>query len=147
MTAKAETQSIHQEYDFPYPPAKVWRALTDSKLLAQWLMNNDMRPEIGQSFTFRMEPTQWWDGVVHCDVLELEPEKRLSYTWRSGPESSPLDTVVTWTLTPTASGTRLSLEHTGFVPKNKFAFQGADQGWRHMVGERLRKLLESSASH
>jgi uncharacterized protein YndB with AHSA1/START domain len=141
MTAKAETQAIHQQYDLPYPPAKVWRALTDPELLGQWLMSTDMRAEVGRSFTFRSEPTQWWDGIVHCDVLELEREKRLSYTWRSGPESSPLDTVVTWTLTPTPNGTRLSLEHTGFVPSNKFAFQGAVQGWQRMVGERLREVL------
>ena len=141
MTAKAETQAIQQQYDLPYPPAKVWRALTDPKLLGQWLMSTDMRAEVGNSFTFRSEPTQWWDGIVHCEVLELEREKRLSYTWRSGPESSPLDTVVSWTLTPTANGTRLSLEHTGFVPGNKFAFQGAEQGWQRMVGERLREVL------
>jgi uncharacterized protein YndB with AHSA1/START domain len=144
MTAKAETQSIHQQYDLPYPPAKVWRALTDPELLGQWLMSSDMKAAVGNSFTFRMEPSQWWDGVVHCEVLELEREKRLSYTWRSGPESSPLDTVVTWTLTPTGQGTRLSLEHTGFVPKNKFAFQGAEQGWQHNVGERLRQVLAAA---
>jgi uncharacterized protein YndB with AHSA1/START domain len=142
MTAKAETQSISQQYDLPYPAAKVWRALTEPELLARWLMNTDMRAEVGQSFTFTMEPTAWWDGVVHCEVLELEPLKRLSYTWRSGPESSPLDTVVTWTLTPTAKGTRLSLEHSGFVPSNKFAFAGADAGWQRNVGERLKEVLE-----
>jgi len=144
MTAKAETQAIHQQYDLPYPPAKVWRALTDPELLGQWLMSTDMQAAVGNSFTFRMEPSQWWDGIVHCEVLELEREKRLSYTWRSGPESSPLDTVVTWTLTPTGQGTRLTLEHTGFVPKNKFAFQGAEQGWQRNVGERLRQVLAAA---
>jgi len=144
MTAKAETQTIHQQYDLPYPPAKVWRALTDPELLGQWLMSTDMQAAVGNSFTFRMEPSQWWDGIVHCEVLELEREKRLSYTWRSGPESSPLDTVVTWTLTPTGQGTRLTLEHTGFVPKNKFAFQGAEQGWQRNVGERLRQVLAAA---
>jgi len=103
-----------------------------------------MQAAVGNSFTFRMEPSQWWDGIVHCEVLELEREKRLSYTWRSGPESSPLDTVVTWTLTPTGQGTRLTLEHTGFVPKNKFAFQGAEQGWQRNVGERLRQVLAAA---
>jgi uncharacterized protein YndB with AHSA1/START domain len=144
MTAKAETQSIAQEYDLPYPPAKVWRALTEPELLARWLMNNDMQPAVGRSFTFRMEPTKWWDGIVHSEVLEIEPLKRLSYTWRSGPESSPLDTVVTWTLTATASGgTRLRLEHSGFVPGNKFAFDGAAQGWQRMVNERLPEVLRT----
>jgi uncharacterized protein YndB with AHSA1/START domain len=143
MTAKAEAQSISQLYELPYPPAKVWRALTEPQLLGRWLMSTDMQARQGQSFTFRSEPTPWWDGVVHCEVLELEPLKRLSYTWRSGPESSPLDTVVTWTLTPTAEGTRLSLEHSGFVPSNRFAFEGANTGWQRMVGEQLPEVLRT----
>jgi len=142
MTANAQTQSISQDYELPFPPAKVWRALTEPELLARWLMSTDLRAAVGQNFTFTSEPTPWWDGVVHCEVLELEREKRLSYTWRSGPESSPLDTVVTWTLTPTSSGgTRLSLEHSGFVPSNKFAFEGAAKGWQRMVGQQLKDVL------
>jgi uncharacterized protein YndB with AHSA1/START domain len=142
MNDKAETQSISMEYDLPHPPVKVWRALTDPDLLAKWIMANDMQPVVGHSFTFRAEPTPWWDGIVRCEVLELEPHKRLRYSWRSGPEPSPLDTVVTWTLTPTPSGgTRLGLEHSGFLPANAFAFDGASQGWRHMVGERLGEVL------
>jgi uncharacterized protein YndB with AHSA1/START domain len=146
MTAKAETQSISQQYDLPYPPAKVWRALTEPELLSRWLMATDMQPAVGNSFTFESDPTPWWDGIVRCEVLELERPKRLSYTWRSGPESSPLDTVVTWTLTPTPSGgTRLSLEHSGFTPSNKFALDGASTGWQRMVGERLREVLAQAA--
>jgi uncharacterized protein YndB with AHSA1/START domain len=142
MTAKAASQSLALEYDLPHAPAKVWRALTDPGLLAQWLMANDMRPAVGHSFTFTQEPTPWWDGIVHCEVLESEPPRRLSYTWRSGPESSPLDTVVIWTLTPTPSGgTRLALEQSGFQPGNRFAFEGARKGWERMVGERLAQVL------
>ena len=112
------------------------------RLLAEWLVSTDMRAAAGEKFTFRMDPTPWWDGVVRCEVLELERERRLSYTWRSGPESKQLDTVVTWTLTPTASGgTRLALEQSGFVRSNKFAFDGALQGWEKMVNERMRELL------
>jgi uncharacterized protein YndB with AHSA1/START domain len=146
MNAKAETQSISLEYDLPHPPAKVWRALTEPELLAKWIMANDMRPLVGHSFTFKAQPTPWWDGIVHCEVLEIDLHKRLRYSWRSGPESSPLDTVVTWTLTPTPSGgTRLALEHSGFLPANKFAFDGAGKGWRHMVGERLAEVLAGVA--
>ncbi len=142
MNAKAETQSISMEYDLPYPPAKVWRALTEPELLAKWIMVNDMRPLVGHSFTFKAEPTPWWDGIVNCEVLEVDLHKRLRYWWRSGPESSPLDTVVTFTLTPTPSGgTRLALEHSGFLPANAFAFDGASKGWRHMVSERLGEVL------
>jgi uncharacterized protein YndB with AHSA1/START domain len=91
MNAKAETQSISLEYDLPQPPAKVWRALTEPELLAKWIMANDMRPLVGHSFTFKAQPTPWWDGTVHCEVLEIDLHKRFRYSWRGGPESSPLD--------------------------------------------------------
>jgi uncharacterized protein YndB with AHSA1/START domain len=146
MKATTETKSISQTFDLPHPPTKVWRALTEPKLLAEWLMATDMRPVVGNSFTFKAEPTPWWDGIVNCQVLAIDPQKRLSYTWRSGPESSPLDTVVTWTLTPTQSGgTRLELEHTGFTDSNAFAFDGAKQGWQRMVGKSLLKVLARAA--
>lgn len=146
MTANAETKSISLEYDLPHSPENVWRALTDPKLLASWLMPTDLRPVVGNNFTFRSDPTPWWDGIVHCEVLEIEQHKRLTYTWRSGPESSPLDTVVTWTLTPTPSGgTRLALEHSGFQPFNRSTFDGANKGWQRMVGERLREVLAHAA--
>ena len=142
MNTQTETQSISMEYDLPHPPAKVWRTLTEPELLAKWVMANDMQPIVGHSFTFKSEPTPWWNGIVHCEVLEVDPHKRLRYTWGSGPESSPLDTVVTWTLTPTPSGgTRLALEHAGFVPTNAFAFDGARKGWQRNIGERLTDVL------
>src|ERR1700736_1378487 len=84
MKADTETRSISQEYDLPYSPAKVWRSLTEPKLLAGWLMSNDIRPVVGKNFTFTAEPTPWWDGIVHCEVLEVDPGKRISYTWRTG---------------------------------------------------------------
>jgi len=148
MNAKAqpETQSISLEYDLPYPPAKVWRALTDPELLAGWLMESDMKPLVGQNFTFRAKPTPWWDGIVRCEVLESDPQRRLRYSWRSGSAPSGLDTVVTWTLTPTPSGgTRLALEHSGFRPADGQAFDGASQGWRRMIDERLREVLATAS--
>ena len=146
MTASGTTQSIVFEYDLPHAPAKVWRALTESDLLARWLMSNDMKPTVGNSFTFRADPTPWWDGIVQCEIREVDPPRRLTYTWGSGPESSPLDTVVTWTLTPTPSGgTRLGLEHSGFQPDNKYAFEGARAGWDRMVGTGLRAVLAEMA--
>jgi uncharacterized protein YndB with AHSA1/START domain len=142
MNTKAEAQSISMEYDLPHPPAKVWRALTEPELLAAWLMNNDMRPLVGQSFTFKDKPMPWWDGIVHCDVLEIDPHKRLRYSWRAG----ALDTVVTWTLTPTPSGgTRLALEHSGFRPADASAFDGAGKGWQRMVGGGLIEVLARAA--
>lgn len=141
MTTNAETNAISLQYDLPHPPEKVWRALTDPTLLAEWLMPSDLKPVVGHTFTFRSDPTPWWDGIVHCEVLEVDAKKRITYTWRSGAGASGLDTVVTWTLTPTASGTHLALEHSGFLPSNAFAFDGASTGWQRMAGERLREVL------
>jgi uncharacterized protein YndB with AHSA1/START domain len=137
MKTKTETRSIAMEFDLPHPPAKVWRALTDPELVASWLMANDMRATVGQSFTFKAQPTPWWDGIVRCKVLESDPHKRLRYTW----ESSGVDTVVTWTLTPTPSGgTKLSLEQSGFQPDAAQAFEGARQGWQKMLAK-LQEVL------
>jgi uncharacterized protein YndB with AHSA1/START domain len=97
-----------------------------------------MTPLVGNSLTFKALPTPWWDGIVHCEVLKIDLHKRLRYTWRA----APLDTVVTWTLTPTPSGgTRLALEHSGFLPANASAFDGASKGWQRMVGEGLTEVL------
>jgi uncharacterized protein YndB with AHSA1/START domain len=143
---KTATQTIAAEYDLPHPPEKVWRALTEPALIARWLMVNDLRPVVGHRFTFKAQPMPGWDGIVQCEVLEVDPPRRLSYSWRGGSDQiSRLDTVVTWTLTPTAAGTRLSLEHAGFVPANAFAFEALGKGWRGKVQESLRAVLAELA--
>jgi len=145
------TTSITVEYDLPHAPKKVWRALTEPDLLAKWLMDNDFSAQLGHRFEFKKPSTQW-DGVVKCEVLALEPEKKLSYTWRgntSKPEGDPmrLDTIVTWTLSPTPSGgTLLRLEHSGFSPQNSMALDGLGKGWRGLVGQRLQDLLAQLSS-
>jgi uncharacterized protein YndB with AHSA1/START domain len=136
-------KKIHLSWELPHPPAKVWRALTEPGLVAQWLMANDMPAETGKAFTFRTEPMPFWDGIVHSEILELEPQKRLRYTWKGGPAATMLDTVVTWSLIPVAGGTRLELEHSGFRPEAAQAFAGAGYGWKKNVGERMAKVLES----
>jgi uncharacterized protein YndB with AHSA1/START domain len=144
-TANENTETIVQQYELAHAPSKVWRALTEPSLLGQWLMQTDMQAAKGSSFTFRMEPSQWWDGIVHCEMLEIDPPNRLSYTWRSGPAASPLDTIVTWTLEPTDNGTRLTLVHSGFLPANKFAYTGAAQGWQEKVGVKMNSVLAGIA--
>jgi uncharacterized protein YndB with AHSA1/START domain len=136
MTTQAETRTISLEYDLPHPPEKVWRALTDPALVKAWLMSTDLVPEVGRAFTFKAEPTPWWDGIVSCEVREVQLHRRLVYTWRA----LPLDTVVTWTLDETPSGgTKLRLEHSGFEPGH--AFDGARAGWQRMLGDALPQVL------
>jgi uncharacterized protein YndB with AHSA1/START domain len=140
MNDKANTRSITMEFDLPHAPVKVWRALTEPELLAKWLMPTDMRLAVGQSFTFKMPPTQGWDGVVNCEIEEIELHKRLRYSWGS----LGLDTVITWTLAPTSKGgTLLRLEQSGF-PTDKGQlpyFEGAKMGWQNMAGQRLPQVL------
>ena len=144
--AARNKQSILVEYDLPDAPKKVWRALTEPKLLEAWLMPNDILPVVGHRFNFRAQPVPGWDGIVYCEVLEVVPEQRLVYTWRGGSQKlegygHELDTIVTWMLTPTADGgTRLHLEHSGFDP-DSFAFQTMGQGWRGKVAERITQAL------
>jgi uncharacterized protein YndB with AHSA1/START domain len=144
-----ERQSIVVEYDLPASPQKVWRALTDPKLLEAWLMPNDIRAEVGHRFNLRAQPVAGWDGVVHCEILEVIPGRRLVYAWRGGSDTvqgygQPLDTVVTWELTPAANGgTLLRLEHSGFDP-DSFAFKMMGQGWRGKVAERITQVLSTA---
>ena len=103
-------RDLRFEFVYPHPPEKVWRALTDSKAIAQWLMENTFEPRLGQKFQFRTKPAPGFDGIVNCEVTELDPPRRLAYTWKGW----PIDTLVTFTLEAVAEGTRLRLEHTGF---------------------------------
>ncbi|XYH95897.1 SRPBCC family protein [Sorangium sp. So ce1128] len=137
-TDRSQTDALTFEFDLPHKPEKVWRALTDPALLAEWLLPTiGFQLEPGAAFTFKTDPYPGWDGTVSCKLLEIEAQRKLKYTW-----TVPfLDTVVTFTLTPTASGTKLSLEQSGFKPDQKQNFGGARYGWK-MMGEKLISLLE-----
>ena len=137
-TAPSQTESISFEFDLHHSPEKVWRALTDPVLLAEWLLPVvDLELERRAAFTFKTQPYPGWDGTVNCRMLEIETQRKLSYTWVVG---DMLDTVVAFTLTPTASGTRLSLVQSGFKPDQKQNFGGARYGWK-MMGGKLVDLL------
>ncbi len=146
-----QLQSIVVEREFRHPPEKVWRALTESELIASWLMPNDFRPEVGHRFTFRTRPAPGFDGIVHCEVLIVEPNRRLSYSWCGGsPErrgyGAELDTVVTWTLEPIpGGGTRLRLDHDGFTVDKESTFNILKQGWATGVIPSLGRVLDGMA--
>lgn len=137
-TAPSQTESISFEFDLPHPPEKVWRALTDPALLAEWLLPVlDLELAPGAPFRFKTQPYPGWDGTVNCRFVEIEAHRKLSYTWGV---AGMLDTVVTFTLTPTSPGTRLSLVQSGFKPDQKQNFGGARYGWK-MMGAKLVELL------
>lgn len=137
MTAIDRTESLSLEFDLLHGPEKVWRALTDPVLLAEWLLPVvGLELEPGAAFTFTTQPKPGWDGTVNCRMLEIDAHRKLSYSWGA----IGLDTVVTFTLTPTATGTRLCIVQSGFAPDHKREFGGARYGWT-MMGGRLIDLL------
>ena len=132
--AVAPTKSIVVERTMPHPPEKIWRALTSAPLIAEWLMKNDFEPRLGHRFTFRATPVPGWSGVTNCEVIEVDPPRRLAYRWGDGTESeSGLKTVVTWTLTPTAGGTHVRMEQSGFRPQDEGGYQGMSGGWPRIL--------------
>ncbi len=137
-SAAAETLSVVVEREFPYPPEKLWRALTQPHLIAEWLMKNDIAPVVGHRFNLRGD----WGGVLDCEVLTIEPSRKLSYTWdfANDDPAFALKSVVTFTLTRTAAGTHLRMEQVGFRPQQKQAYGGAKHGWQQFLGN-LEKVL------
>jgi uncharacterized protein YndB with AHSA1/START domain len=118
--ATAATRSVIIERDLPHPPERIWRALTQDHLIEEWLMKNDFKPVVGHRFNLRAD----W-GAVAGQVTAVEPNKTLSYTWGA----FGLESVVTWTLTPTSTGTHLRMEQSGFRPDQQQAYHGAKAGW------------------
>jgi uncharacterized protein YndB with AHSA1/START domain len=136
----SDTRSVIVEKEFPHPPEKVWRALTEGPLIKEWLMDNDFEPVVGHRFKFRATPVPNWDGVINSEVLIVEPNRELSYSWGT----MGMGSVVTFTLTPTAAGTHLRMEQSGFGPGQEANYKGATYGWRKFIGslERVVAALE-----
>lgn len=138
-TQANETKTVTVEREFSHPPEKLWRALTQPHLMEEWLMKNDFKPQVGHTFQLKGE----WGGVLDCEVLDMEPNQSLSYTWNFSNEDPAysLESVVTFTLTPTKNGTRLRMEQSGFRPDQKQAFGGAHAGWKQFL-ENLEQVLD-----
>lgn len=136
-----QTRTAVVERDFAHPPAKLWRALTQPHLIAEWLMNNDFSPAVGHRFQLKGD----WGGVLDCEVLTIEPERSLSYTWDFANDDPlyALKSVVTFTLTPTDTGTHLRVEQAGFAPEQKQASGGAHAGWKNFLAK-LDDLLATN---
>jgi uncharacterized protein YndB with AHSA1/START domain len=134
MNEPATTRSLVIEREMPHPAAKIWRALTQGTLIEEWLMKNDFQPVVGHQFDFRSTPVPGWDGVINSEVLAIEPNSRLSYSWATMGTMS----VVTWTLTPTKVGTHVRMEQTGFRSEQDAAYKGATYGWTKFIGNMER---------
>ena len=134
MTEPAASRSLVIEREMPHPPEKIWRALTQGALIEEWLMKNDFQPVVGHRFTFRSTPVPNWNGVIEGEVLVIEPNSKLSYSWGTMGTMS----VVTWTLTPTKSGTHVRMEQTGFRSEQDAAYKGATYGWTKFIGNMER---------
>ncbi len=139
--AATETRTVVVEREIPFPPERLWRALTQPHLIEAWLMKNDFKPVVGHSFKLSGD----WGGVLDCEVLAIEPEISLSYTWDYAHDDPAygLKSVVTFTLTPTDAGTFLRVEQAGFRPDQKQALGGANVGWRQFLGK-LEQVLEGA---
>lgn len=143
MTA---SHSVVIEKQLAHPAEKVWRALTEGQLLSQWLMPNDFKAEVGHRFSFRVPAVGNWSGVTDCEVLEVDPPRRLAYSWGSAgyDASTALQSVVTWTLTPSGGGVLLRMEQSGFPSPEGPNYKGAIYGWNRFVSQ-LETLLASGA--
>jgi uncharacterized protein YndB with AHSA1/START domain len=144
----ADCHEIVVDEVFPHAPEVVWKTLTTAELMGRWLRMTPtgFAPEAGRRFTYQTTPAGEWDGVIHCEVLEVAPGERLVYAWDGGHEANVgygarLETIVTWTLTKVANGTRLRLVHSGFVlPRNSTAFENMSKGWMD-VARRIEAVV------
>lgn len=139
MNGAVETRTVVVEREIAHAPEKLWRALTQPHLIEEWLMKNDFSPVVGHRFNISAD----WGGVLDCEVLAVEPNRTLSYTWNLAHQDPAfnLQSVVTFTLTPTAKGTHLRMEQSGFRPEQRRAYGGARAGWPQLL-EKLEQLLE-----
>lgn len=145
------SNTIRREIVVSQPREQVWRAITDSVTLAEWMFPNDFEPRIGHHFTFQVpgNPKRNFDGLtVHCEVTECEPPSRLAFSWSAG--GPVVNTTVSFRLEPEGSGTRLFFEHGGFDlshPMGKQALGGAEYGWKGMLDKLAFVLADQAVDH
>lgn len=127
-------RTLRFEALYPYPPEQVWTALTDPVAIGDWLMPNDFAPAVGHCFTFTTKPAPGFDGIVRCEVLEVDPPRRLAYRWKGG----GIDTLVSYALSAEGASTRLVMEQSGFTGLKGFMISKMlGGGWKRMIRERL----------
>ena len=143
-------RGIRKERFYPHPPQDVWVALTDPHAMAEWLMPNTFKAEVGHKFRFMTDPIPFGESHTECEVTECDPPRRLAYTWlvvypttKKGPRQ-PVPMIVSWTLTPENGGTRLLFEQTAYVgPRALFTWITMSMGWGYMHKKLLAKVLKN----
>ena len=147
---KQDIKDIVVDEVFPHSPDIIWKALTSGDLIGRWLMQpTGFEAVVGNRFTYQTTPAGAWDGTIRCRVIEANPGHSLVYAWTGGDAAnigygSPLDTVVSWTLEPTAGGTRVRLVHSGFItPLNDTAYTNMSEGWSKVL-PRLRSVADEA---
>ncbi len=132
-------RDLHFDVFYPHPVERVWAVVTDPKAMAEWLMPNDFEPRIGHRFTLRTKPAPGFDGTVHCEVSELDPPRRLVFTWTGG----QINTLLTITLEAAPGGTRLRLDQTGFEGWRAVGVSYIlGNGWPGILKTRLTGILD-----
>lgn len=135
------TADVALDFQYTSSVEQVWKALTESDILEQWIWANDFKPVVRHKFQFKSEPNEYWDGIVNGEVLEVDEPHKLSYTWDSAGET----TTVTWTLTAASDAkTDVHFEMTGFSEETKStpgAIDGAVSSWTEFA-EKLKTVLE-----
>lgn len=146
VAAEGHTRSIIVERTMPHPPEKIWRALTQSDLIEVFLMKNDFQPLVGHRFHFWSRPMAGWNGVADCEVLVVDPPRRLVWSQNASGEQAAggLHSTVTWTLTPVEGGTLVRMEHAGFAPKDEAGYRAMRSGWPGVL-EGLEHVAGTSA--
>lgn len=143
-------RDIRLKWFYPYSIETIWDCLTDPEILKQWNDHNkstDFKAEVGFKWTEQQKPRKGWDGKMYFEVLEVIPLKKLSYSFKGGPnpEKMTLDTIVSWTLKRQGNGTELHLEHTGFKGiKGAFISFVMSKGWNKFFAKPLRNYLKNN---
>lgn len=140
--ASAEARTVVVIREIPHPPEKVWRALTEPHLIAEWLAKTDFEAVTGHRFTVKITPQPGNSFAFDCEVRTVEHNKVLVYSWDSADAESGkgLRSSVTWELTATTEGTLLRMEQSGFGPDQPLYYHGARMGWPQFVAK-LEALL------
>lgn len=139
-------KGIHAERIYPHPVERVWEAIATARGLSSWLMPTDFEPRVGHRFQFRWKKMPGWRGYVECEVLVLEPPRKLVFSWIGNDDMKP--TTVTFQLESVAGGTRLIFDHTGFEGIGGFFSKlMMTNGWKKtMLAQRLTATLSTLAT-